>query len=380
MTSTVVHFTDSDEFGGTEQVVLQLLSGLDRRRWRPVLMHHGGASHERLAAGANEVGVEFRLVPRVSRRSDVLSGILPLVRAIRAEHPAVFHAHLAASLSGKYGLIAAALSRVFAVVGTAHLFTEVPPGLRADLNHRAARACVDRYIAVSEEVARRMRARFRVPASKLQVVRNGIDLDRYCRAADPRLRLLLARDEPRAVVLTVARLDPQKGHEYLLAAAAAIPQAVFVFAGEGEERPRLERMARALGVADRVRFLGHRSDIPDLLAVCDVFVLPSLYEGLPLAVLEAMAAAKPVVATAVGGTDEAVTNGKSGLLVPPAEPSALAGAIRTVLGDPTVARRLGEAGQARARREFSASRMIREVSGVYEDLLERVGSDRRARG
>ncbi|MBA3585933.1 MAG: glycosyltransferase [Gemmatimonadetes bacterium] len=252
--------------------------------------------------------------------------------------------------------------------------------MRADLNHRAARACVDRYIAVSEEVARRMRARFRVPASKLQVVRNGIDLDRYCRAADPRLRLLLARDEPRAVVLTVARLDPQKGHEYLLAAAAAIPQAVFVFAGEGEERPRLERMARALGVADRVRFLGHRSDIPDLLAVCDVFVLPSLYEGLPLAVLEAMAAAKPVVATAVGGTDEAVTNGKSGLLVPPAEPSALADAIRTVLGDPTVARRLGEAGQARARREFSASRMIREVSGVYEDLLERVGSDRRARG
>jgi glycosyltransferase involved in cell wall biosynthesis len=379
MTRTVVHFTDGDDFGGTEQVVLQLLSGLDRRRWRPVLMHHDGVSVKRLAARAEEVGADFRVVPRVSRRSDILRRFLPLVRAIRAEHPAVFHAHLPAPLSGKYGLLAARLSGVPAVIATAHLFTDVPPGLGADLNHRVARACIDRYIAVSEEVSRRMRARFRVPASKIRIVRNGIDLDRYCRAADPRLRRALAGDAPRALVLTVARLDPQKGHEYLLAAAPAIPHAVFVFAGEGAERPRLEEMARALGVGDRVRFLGHRSDIPDLLAVCDVFVLPSLYEGLPLAVLEAMAAAKPVIATAVGGTDEAVINGESGLLVPSAEPAALAAAIRTVLGDAAVARRLGEAGQIRVRREFSAGRMIAEVSGVYEDLLGRSGNGTRAR-
>ncbi|MFL5493738.1 MAG: glycosyltransferase [Gemmatimonadales bacterium] len=379
MTRTVVHFAEGDDFGGTEQVMLQLLGGLDRGRWRPVLMRHDGASVERLAARADEVGAEFRVVPRVSRRSDVLGSLLPLVRAIRAEHPAVFHAHLPAPLSGKYAVLSARLSGVPAVIATAHLFTDVPPGLRADLNHRAARACIDRYIAVSEEVARRMRARFRVPASRISIVRNGIDLDRYCRPADPRLRLELVGDTSRALVLTAARLDPQKGHEYLLAAAAAIPHAVFVFAGEGEERPRLEGMARALGVADRIRFLGHRSDIPDLLAVCDVFVLPSVYEGLPLAVLEAMAAGKPVIATAVGGTDEAVRNGESGLLVPCAEPVALAAAIQTVLGDAAVARRLGAAGQARARREFSAGRMVAEVSSLYEDLLGRSGNGTRAR-
>ena len=104
-----------------------------------------------------------------------------------------------------------------------------------------------------------------------------------------------------------------------------------MLAGEGDERSRLEQMARTLGLAERVRFLGYRPDIPELLAVCDLFVLPSLYEGLPLAVLEAMAASRPVVATAVGGTDEVVTDGESGLLVPPAEPAALTAAIRTIL-------------------------------------------------
>ena len=105
--------------------------------------------------------------------------------------------------------------------------------------------------------------------------------------------------------------------------------------GEGDERSRLEQMARALGLAERVRFLGYRADIPELLAVCDLFVLPSLYEGLPLAVLEAMAASRPVVATAVGGTDEVVTDGES-YFVPPAEPAALTAAIRTILGDPSL--------------------------------------------
>ena len=377
MRRTVVHFAEKDDFGGTGEVVLQLLGGLDRQRWRPVLMHHGDPVPERLSGQAASLGVALCRVPRVSRGADLLRGFLPLVRAIRAEGPAVFHAHLPATLSAKWGVVAAAAARVPAIVATAHLYTEVPPGWRGDANHRLARACVDRYIAVSEEVARRLRARFRVPDSRLQVVRNGIDVDRYCRPTDPELRQSL-RAGTRAVVLTVARLDPQKGHEHLLAAAAELPDADFVFAGDGPERRRLEAMARALGVADRVRFLGHRRDVPDLLAACDVFVLPSLYEGLPLSVLEAMAAGKPVVATGVGGTDEAVVDGSSGLLVRPASPAALVTAIRALLGDPVLARRLAETGQARARQEFSAARMVREVAGVYDDLLH--GSQSRHAG
>ena len=120
----------------------------------------------------------------------------------------------------------------------------------------------------------------------------------------------VTRDRP--IVLTVARLDPQKGHRYLLAAATEVPEAVFALVGEGGERAALENQARTLGVAERVRFLGHRDDVPELLAACDLFVLPSLYEGLPLSVLEAMAAAKPVVATAIDGTTEAVVHEVTG--------------------------------------------------------------------
>ena len=127
-------------------------------------------------------------------------------------------------------------------------------------------------------------------------------------------------------------------------------------------------------MADRVHFLGFRSDVPDLLAACDIFVLPSLCEGLPLAILEAMAAWKPVVATAISGTDETVVHGVTGLLVPPADPAALAGAIQSLLADPEASRRLGLAGRARVAREFLVETMVARVEAVYQELLGPHGS------
>jgi glycosyltransferase involved in cell wall biosynthesis len=172
-------------------------------------------------------------------------------------------------------------------------------------------------------------------------------------------------------VLTVARLDEQKGQRYLLEAAAQVPQARFVLAGDGPLRTSLEAQARSLGLEQRVKFLGYRSDIPDLLAGCDVFVLPSLYEGLPLSILEAMSAGKPVIATQIGGTDEAVIPNETGLLIPPADPAALAAAIRKLLDDRPFARRLALAGQARVECEFSAATMVQRVTNVYTELLAR---------
>jgi glycosyltransferase involved in cell wall biosynthesis len=128
-----------------------------------------------------------------------------------------------------------------------------------------------------------------------------------------------------------------------------------------------------MGIREQVVFLGHREDIPELLALCDLFVLPSHFEGLPVSVIEAMAAAKPVVATDVGGTNEAVAHGETGLLVPARQPEALAGAINSILGDPGLARRFGTAGRARAQREFSAEVMVQRVTRVYEEVLEERG-------
>jgi glycosyltransferase involved in cell wall biosynthesis len=166
-----------------------------------------------------------------------------------------------------------------------------------------------------------------------------------------------------------ARLEKQKGHQYLIEATAQVPEALFLFAGVGSEQTRLEAQAKALGVTDRIIFLGHREDIADLLASCDLFVLPSLFEGLPLSILEAMAACKPVVATAVDGNNEIVIDGQTGLLVPPADPGALAGAIRTVLSDPVLARRLAAGGKARVQQEFCAEKMVKSVMQVYEELV-----------
>jgi glycosyltransferase involved in cell wall biosynthesis len=371
VTSTVVHFSDSNGFGGAEQVMLQLLGGLDRARWRPVLLHHAEPGLARLVAAARALGVECRVVPRLSRRQHLGRGLREFVRILRSERPAVFHAHLPAPLTGKYGLLGAAISRVPAVVATAHLLDDGPADWRERVNQRMLTACVDRYLAVSDGVARRMRARSGVPERKLRVIRNGVAVDHFRRPPDPRLRVALTGDRDRRIVLTIARLDAQKGHVHLLAAAAELPDVLFLLAGDGAERPRLEAEARALGVADRVRFLGHREDVPELLALCDLFVLPSLYEGLPLSVLEAMAAGRPVVATAVGGTDEAVLHGETGLLVPAGAASALGDAIRALLADPERAARMGEAGGSRACREFSVTRMIAQVTGVYEELLDR---------
>jgi glycosyltransferase involved in cell wall biosynthesis len=367
----VVHFSDSNGFGGAEQVMLQLLEGLDRARWRPVLLHHTEPGLARLVAGAQALDVECRVAPRLSRRQHLGSGLREFVRILQAERPAVFHAHLPAPLTGKYGLLAAALGRVPAVVATAHLLDDRPADWRERVSQRMVTACVDRYLAVSDGVARRLRARSGMPERKLRVIRNGVAVDRFRRPPDLRLRAELTGGREQTIVLTIARLDAQKGHVHLLAAAAEIPDALFLLAGDGAERPRLEAEARALGVADRVRFLGHRDDIPELLALCDLFVLPSLYEGLPLSVLEAMAAGRPVVATAVGGTDEAVLHGETGLLVAPGDASALRDAIRALLADPDRAARMGEAGGIRACREFSAGRMIAQVTGVYEELLDR---------
>ena len=174
-------------------------------------------------------------------------------------------------------------------------------------------------------------------------------------------------DSDRPLVLTLARLEGQKGIGYLLEAATQVPEALLLIAGEGGDRAKLERRAVELGVSNRIVFLGRRDDVPELLAACDLFVLPSLFEGLPLSVLEAMGAGKPVVATRIGGTNEAVEDGVTGILVPPADGAAIARAIQSILAQPAAARRMAEAGRARARLEFSGERMVRQTTELYED-------------
>jgi glycosyltransferase involved in cell wall biosynthesis len=355
-----VHFVETAAFGGCEQSMLHLAAGLDRRHWRPVVLHHPEPGLAPLLLRAEQLGIETRGVRRAG-------GPRGLVRALRDLQPDVFHAHLHVPLACTSALMAATLARVKAVVATEQLWVDLSGARSLYLVSRLVGRLVDRYVAVSHAVAAQLRSPYGVPGGKVVVVPNGIPLPNGVPAPRPRADLTRGRGGP--VVLTAARLDWQKGHEYLLRAAERVPEATFVLAGDGPLRARLSELAGSLGVADRVLFLGHRDDIPALLASCDVFVLPSLYEGLPLSLLEAMASGRPAIATDVAGSNEVVRHAESGLLVPPADPPALADAIRRMLGDPGAAERLASAGRARVEREFSVERMVRGVEGVYEQVL-----------
>ena len=371
MSRRVLHYVDSDLFGGSEEAALQLMTALDRSRWEPVLLHHPDAGVQRLVAAARQAGIRTEAVPRV-RPEHRLVGVWRLRRAIRAERPTVFHAHLSWPFACKHGILAAWLARVPAIVGTAQLY--MPP--ESTRQPRLMLRLLRRILAVSEEVRRRYQEDLCIPVTRLAVVYNAIRVPPAGRQVDTPQRDALLRGRPGYLVLTPARLHPQKGHVYLIAAAAHVPDATFVLAGDGPLRAGLEAQARELGIADRILFLGDRTDVPDLLAAADLVVLPSLFEGLPLSVLEAMAAERPVVATAIGGTDEAVVHQRTGLLVPPRDPEALASAIRSLRADPALARRLAQAGRERVEREFSSVVTARRVMEIYEQVTAEAGGSR----
>jgi glycosyltransferase involved in cell wall biosynthesis len=361
---TVVHYTDTAGFGGAEQGLLTLLEGLDRTRWDPVLLHHAYPGVAPMIEKAHKLGVRTRQVDSLPRSRD-WRWLRRFGAMLRDENATLFHAHLVWPVACSYGLIAAALFRVRGILATQQLFGPVETTKDRRLQKLVSLG-VHRYIAVSESLARELRPLVFRP-ERVVVVRNSVALSGFRGAAPESLRRSLTRNgEP--LVLTLARLDPQKGLPYLLEAAKVLPKATFAIAGDGRDRQALEEQARSLGLQERVRFLGYRDDIADLLAACDLFVLPSLFEGLPISVLEAMAAGKPVVATRIGGTDEAVENGVTGWLVPPRDPAALAAAVSRVLSDPSEGRRMGEAGRARALEEFSAPAMVKKTMRIYEEL------------
>lgn len=373
MTKTVGHYVDSDTFGGCEQVMLTLLGHHTRQNWRPVLFHHDEPALSPLIKGAAELGITCRSVPRVTRAYSI-GALLALARLLRAERLSVFHAHLNWPLGCRHLVFAAKLARVPIVVATLHLYSSLNGVRFRWMKQNLQTASIDRYIAVSNEVGKRLLTELDVDPTKIRVVPNGIEVDPFKRTIDPAFRSELSGASNRPLVLTPARLHNQKGHEYLLEAAKQVPNALFLFAGDGPERRRLECKAANLGLQDRVRFLGHRHDIGRLLANCDLFVLPSLYEGLPISILEAMAAGKPIIATAVGGTDEVIVDGICGKLVAPRDARSLALAINGLLSDPAAAMRLAAAGRTRVAKDFSAEAMVGGVENLYCDLLPSVSS------
>jgi len=376
---TILYVIGTLDVGGAENQLVQLVSRLDRRRFRPVIcaLSSGGPHAEALAAAAVPVHiVGFRGLNRgiwtLLHLPRILAALRGVVRLMRTERPAIVHGVLFwAYVIGTFAARRASVPIVVASRRSLGIFKAAKPHYLwlERLTNRRTNLLVANSKAVKQDVI----AREGVPAARIRVVYNGIDVERYERQASPQLRAELGIPSGVRVVAVVANLIHYKGHRFLLMAfqriRASRAGAVLLLAGDGPCRPDLERQAAELGIVETVRFLGTRRDIPELLAVSDVAVLPSLEEGFPNAVLEAMAAGRPVVASAVGGIPEAVVHGETGLLVPPGDPAALAEAIMDVLGDPPRAERMGRAGKLQVNARFGMGRMVAETEAIYEDLL-----------
>src|SRR4051794_34739374 len=371
---SIFFYTDSSVLGGAEKAMFMLLESLllespDRGEWRPTLLLDDQPGAELLAERAAALEVPVRLVGPLPLGLGGARGVPALARLLRRERPAVFHAHMSSPVACKWGLAAAVAARVPAVLGTGQGGGYEPPDRSPYWQLRVLARRGGRYPALSPDIAPGGGGGLGWPRAKIDVVYNAVDLARVEVEAPPGLREQLGGSDARPLVLTPARLDAQKGHRVLFEAIAQIPEATFLLAGEGPERKPLEALAAELGIAGQVRFLGRREDVPQLLAACDVFALPSLYEGSSLAVLEAMAAGIPVVSSAIGGTDEVIEGGRSGLLVPPGDSDALAAALRRVLGDPGLRTSLAARARERVEDGLTREQMAARVSGVYRELL-----------
>ena len=375
----VLHVAESAGWAGGEAYLVQLAAALDRQRFAlAVVVPETGPLTERLAA----LGVPIFVVPLHTRLLSPRT-LWVLVQVLRRERPMIVQSH--GARTNVYAKIAARLVGVPVVLATVHnsLFDYEVGALRRQLYVAAERltgSLAHRVVAVSHAVGRDLVTRYRLPAEQVVVIQNGIDPARFVPERPPAaVRAELGLGPDTRLVGLVGRLTRQKGADLLVAALPSLvtswPQLRCLFVGDGMLGPELRRRAAALEVAPHCVFLGPRHDVADLVAILDLVVLPSRSEGLPFALLEAMALAKPVVATRVGGNPEVVEDGRTGLLVPPEDPVALARAVRFLLDHPAEAAAMGQRARERVLRDFSLTRSVGALQELYRSAASHVTVD-----
>lgn len=359
--------------GGAENHLLSLVSRLPRDRFEVTVAFFKEEAIEArsLVPDFKALGVEV-VDLGMERRWDY-KALARLVRLLREGRYHILHTHLfRADLMGALARKRAGVPHLFSTIHNTDPFYTHPVWKRLA---RWAAGEADRVVVISDAIGRFMVERVGLEAGRLRRIHYGLETP----PGRPELREAVRRElgiEAEAPVAgIIARLTPQKNHQRLLEAFATVhskvPGARLLVVGHdpGGLRPLLEATAERLGLALAVRFLGYRDDREAILEALDCFVLPSLWEGFGLVLLEAMAAGRPVVASRVGAIPEVVLDGKTGYLVDPHDGSALADSMVRVLGDRALGRRLGEEGRRRVLNEFSPEKMVASTVGCYEDII-----------
>lgn len=359
----IAHLIESDGPGGAERVVVQLATALQAAGAQNVVFlpadGEGWLARELEGSG---VAIEYF---RIERPISVACA-RALKHAFRRDRIAVAHSHeFSMAVYGAWASWRVGIPHVITMHGGRYYAHR----LRRRLALRAALAVSARTIAVSASLARDISRDLSFPQSRILTVPNGV---RYARPERVSLRDELQLGPDDRLLVSIGNLYPVKGHQYLIDALALLggrhPTLHCAIAGRGELADALAARARDCGLASRIHLLGLRSDVAAILGAADMFVLPSLSEGLPLALLEAMFAGCPIVASDVGEVRVALAHGEAGVLVAPGDPAGLAAAVDHLLRDPKQASDLGRRAAAQARAEYNVSQMVGRYLEIYQAL------------
>jgi glycosyltransferase involved in cell wall biosynthesis len=364
---SILYFSNELVRGGAEEHILTLVRGLDPNAFRI----HLACPPELAEQLRSDLPRDVNPVPLSLRKPKQFGAALRLAQLLREYRVDILHSHL--FYSSAFASPIGWLCGVPVILETPHVREQWRKGWLKSryVVDRAVGRFVDYYVAVSHANARYLVEQKGLPSKKIKVIHNGCDVRRFDPSYRPpaSLKQSLGFGPGDPVLLVLGRLEPQKGHRVLLQALPRVlrqfPRTRLVCLGEGSLRRDLEGLARDLGLDGTVRFLGFQSNVPDWLALAEMTILPSLYEGLPLVAVESLAAGRAVVATAVDGTPEVVIDGKTGLTVPPGDGDQLAEAICRLLRDGELRRQLGHAGRRWVLEHFSQERQVQQTQALY---------------
>ena len=385
----VIHVITRFDKGGSSENTFLTVQGLDKEKYEVILIRglaeescmgtEEAAAVERNLTEAGERGVKVITIPELVRSIQPLNdlkALFGLIRIFRNEKPHIVHTHT--SKAGILGRWAAFFANITIIVHTPHghvfwgYFNKWKTACYI-LLERLTASITDKIITLTEQ-EKKDHLRFRIaPDEKFTVIHSGVDLTAFsdARINAPAMREMLGIPPEAFVVGTAGRLTPIKGQRYLLEAAAVIsarkPDLFFVFLGDGELAPELGKMATSLGIKNSM-FVGWRQDVPEVMSTFDIFVLPSLNEGMGKVLVEAMALGKPIVASDVGGIPDLVIHNHNGLLVPPADVEGLVNSINLLLHDPIKRKEMGDRGKVIAA-DYSAEAMIQKIDRLYDEAI-----------
>jgi glycosyltransferase involved in cell wall biosynthesis len=369
----IVYIITSTSVGGAEKILYYTVTGLDLTKYTVSVCSL--KEKKEIAEKIEKSGVSVHCLGMNNEEGVIgwLSSVKTLfflffyLKRMRPTivHSFLFRANILARIAGYLAGVPVIISSIRVMGGEKRYYHFL---------ERVTSFMVDHYVTVSESIKDYILHTTKKPAENVSVIYNGIDLKRENNVQAHNIKEYFNLEDKDRLLVTVGRLNIQKGHCYLFQAISKVLKKIsnlkLLVVGEGEEEKKLKNLVELLDLTGSIVFTGLRDDIENILSIAELFVFPSLWEGLPNALLEAMAAGKPVIATTVGGVSELVVPGKTGLLIPPKDTDALAHAIIKLLRNKFQAKKMGNAARVRVEQHFTISGTVEKTENLYRELLK----------